>query len=277
MIEGFWGYALTFVSIIIGAIFVVIKKEDRARKLAAIVAIAFAIGLILLIVFQFSKSDDTGGPPGSMPISSPSANVDDTPTPRASAPVAGKIIEFGQLNGSKLEWRVLEVSGNRALLLSEQVLERKALNDTNATWDGSSLRQYLAADFFFKSFTSDERTKIQTINIYTGQNPWYKVPYGVSANETIFLLDIEQVLKYFGGSEALNNREGNSRLIDDSNNSKRQAVDLGNSSSDWCLRTPDSENLSATYVQSDGAINVSGYGGASDIRGVRPALWLKLD
>jgi hypothetical protein len=67
------------------------------------------------------------------------------PTQTQAAPMVGSVIPF-----AGYDWRVLEVKGGKALLISEKVLEAREYNNElkNITWAECTLRAYLNGDFF---------------------------------------------------------------------------------------------------------------------------------
>ena len=89
-----------------------------------------------------------------------------------SAPVkAGQYVKFGHYpqtaagnDNTPIEWLVLAVQGNRALLLSRYELDAKPYNTlkTGVTWETCTLRTWLNGEFLNKAFTAEEKTGIQT-------------------------------------------------------------------------------------------------------------------
>ena len=107
-----------------------------------------------------------------------------------------------------------------------------------------------------------------------------------SHEDMLFLLSIEEVVKYFGDSGQLKNPKqlepndayyhGGCRLSDQFNNN-RKAGD------DWWLRSPGNDETHPAFVAYDGTIVSSvgsvGFhtsGNHGEKKGVRPAFWLKL-
>ncbi len=80
-------------------------------------------------------------------------------------------LTFGTYNSAAISWRVLsiDVDNNRALLITTQILEKRAYNDTNTsiTWENCTLRSWLNGDFL-NNFSSDEQSKIVQV---TNTNP----------------------------------------------------------------------------------------------------------
>ena len=65
----------------------------------------------------------------------------------------GEHIKFGSYQGEKIEWRVLDVIGEKVLLLSEYGLDVKPYNDnlsSGITWESCTLRRWLNDEFYEK-------------------------------------------------------------------------------------------------------------------------------
>jgi len=202
----------------------------------------------------------------------------------------GAVISFGSYN-----WHVLDVKSDKALLITENIIEkRKYCNEYKTTWETCNLRNYLNTDFL-QNFTEEQQNKIEDTLLINRDNPWYGTDGGIGTRDKIFLLSLEEVIKYFGDSGQLKNRFSNDiDCINDQYNSKRIAKH-DNVAYWWWLRTPGEDAGSAVGVSYDGIIYVYGYGvscataynpawehqiamiyAGENNGGVRPALWLKL-
>jgi len=182
----------------------------------------------------------------------------------------GDIVEFGAY-----DWRVLDLDGNYALILTENIITRR--DDLGGlTWESSSVRRYLNGHFY-NEFLSEERVRIREVRLTNNNNQWFNRYAGINTVDKIFLLSIEEVVMYFGDSLLLQNKPSlDASHISDAFNNMRiaQHADTGENVA-WRLRSPgDGRFFSA--VSQDGSINMAGYFSALDI-GVRPALWLNLE
>ena len=100
----------------------------------------------------------------------------------------GNIVTLGNFAGP-IEWIVLEVKDNKALLLSKHILFRKTYDKNHScTWKTSSLRQYLNGEFYENCFTKSEKNAIITSNINVNSG---------DTKDRIFLLSVDEVYKYF--------------------------------------------------------------------------------
>ena len=186
----------------------------------------------------------------------------------SSAMMAGAVIPFGGY-----DWRVLEVQDGRALILSNRVIEKRAYHGVymSITWAQSNLRNYLNSSFY-NSFSAEDRALIAETKTVNNDNSWFGTNGGSDTNDKIFLLSIEEVVKYFGDSGQLMNKNPNSEnWIDDQHNPSRQEVDFS-----WWLRSPGNDSNYAAFINVSGRIIV--YGNVvTDIKiGVRPALWINM-
>jgi len=183
----------------------------------------------------------------------------------------GSIIPFGKYN-----WRVLDVQNGRALILSDRIIERREYHGKreSITWEQCDLRRYLNSTFY-NSFSTEDRVRIAQTKIRNPYNPWFGTNGGNETADKIFILSLDEVVKYFGDSGLMRNRPGYRIWIDDLYNSVRIAVDSDGSAL-WWLRSPGGTSNFAAHVDSDGNVRVDGNIVNNFTGGVRPALWLNL-
>jgi len=189
----------------------------------------------------------------------------------------GEIVEFGGYI-----WRVLDVQNGQALLLSEFVLENRSYNDEDMsiTWEKCTLRHYLNGEFYEK-FSAAARERIIQTNVKNDDNQWFGTPGGDGEDtaDYIFLLSIEEVVRYFGDSGKLESGISNGiyeTCIDDEFNENRIAKDSLGVAITWWLRSNGDYDRDAAGVYLNGCLYLDG-GHVSAENGVRPALWLKLE
>jgi len=204
----------------------------------------------------------------------------DIESPYSEAQI-GDVVQFGGY-----DWRVLDIKDSKALILSDKILltgQQYHDKDTGITWENCSLRAYLNGTFYKDKFSDDEKKLIAETKISNKDNQWYGTSGGNDTKDKIFLLSLEEVVKYFGDSGQLADRpdaKWSVRGVDnisDEYNSNRSAKVVRNDGADmWWLRSPGDDSESAVSVVL-GMIYVKGYGGGVTRKsGVRPALWLKL-
>ena len=210
-------------------------------------------------------------------------------------PVIGGIYDFGNL-----VWKVLDMQDNRALLITEDIVEKRTYHTeyTDITWKDCELRAYLngigkhTGEGFIERFSQLEKEKIVPVTNSNKDNQWYGAKGGEDTKDMIFLLSLEEVVRYFGDSGQLENKPY-SFLIDDQYNNNRQAKFINSDSWGWWwLRSPGLGKHDVARVNIHGHVSVSGVyvcGGTvgtnngvffngcyhqKTFAGVRPALWL---
>jgi len=197
-------------------------------------------------------------------------------------PQIGSLIQFGGYN-----WRVLDVQGDRALIITEDVLDKKRKYHEQfdeVTWETCDLRRYLNGDFLSKLDSS----RILTTPIKNDSNLWYGTKGGNDTQDKIFLLSLEEVDYYFGNSGDYSSMkrkrydiskfspDNNGQYLSNAHDSSRKATNGKGEACWWWLRSPGDYCNFAAFVYEDGDFNVSGIYVDHDNVGVRPALWLKL-
>ena len=196
------------------------------------------------------------------------------------APPVGSIIRVADI-----EWSVLTVENNKALLISEKILEKRPYNvkKEDVTWKTCTLRKYLNEEFYNSLGTM--KLAIAETRISNSENPWYETKGGKATTDKIFLLSLEELVKYFGDSGDLSNKkrygwehsyyvlQSRGYLLHDQYDSARKA---NRSSWHWWLRSPGYSSSYAAIVFGNGSVNVNGYRVSHHDVGVCPALWLYL-
>lgn len=123
-------------------------------------------------------------------------------------PKAGDHIFFGHYeqdndlnNGPEpIEWRVLEVNGNKMFLLSEYVLDAVPFNEVNEgnNWSTSSLRQWLNSDFIRSAFTEAEAEAVMITELDNSSKQTFYLSSGTpNTEDQIFLLSYAEASVYF--------------------------------------------------------------------------------
>jgi len=202
----------------------------------------------------------------------------------------GEIVDFGNF-----KWRVLDVNGDKALVIAEYVIEQRAFHRTSdikyrVTWEQSDMRKYLNSKFY-KQFSDAEKAKIVETRINNPDNPWYGKNAYADTMDKIFLLSYEELVKYFGDSGALANRTGveydvmglqYGDAIHDEYDKARSVLNLAGFNAWWWLRSPGgprdhTEWDHATAGSVDNIIWLCGDDVSKKDGGVRPAMWIKIN
>jgi hypothetical protein len=168
------------------------------------------------------------------------------------------IISFGDR-----DWLVLKQNKNGMLVVSKHLLNITHYYDSpvnianiDTDWENCSLRNDLN-NVYYGTFTTLEKQKILKIRNINHDNHQFNTPGGNHTIDHIFLLSIEQAMKYF------------------KNNQQRKAYGSNNTPFPYWLRSPGIDRRFAAVVRNDGSISING----DSVRVnhyLRPAMWIKL-
>ena len=211
----------------------------------------------------------------------------------------GEIIAFGNY-----KWRVLDVSDDKTLLLSEKVIEEK-WKPCGYWWKNNDMRKYLNGEFLL-NFTEEQREKIIETQINNPKNLWYGTDNGDDTYDKVFLLSLDEVDRYFGNSGDYKERRNETYgCFSNGHDPERIAFNNDGKAVRWFLRSrgedfdikwhTDDVHVIFTYqtiVRADGRVDVCGMGGFGSVyeesRGyeadgerytgcIRPAMWVRTD
>ena len=158
--------------------------------------------------------------PTATPTVTPEPTVTATPTPecaiyledaiRDNAVKVGGYVLFGEYeqdnvmeNGYEdIEWLVLAVEGDKALLTSKMGLDVVPYatfekQHEMTTWETSYAREWLNNSFLFNAFNSKEQERIETTYIINDDNPEHGTDGGNNTYDKLFYLSIEEAQMYF--------------------------------------------------------------------------------
>ena len=193
----------------------------------------------------------------------------------------GGIITFGayeqdndQDNGPEpIEWQVLAVENDRALLISRYALDAIPynLNWIRRTWEFCSLRKWLNGEFYTRAFTPGEQARILTVTNKNPDHPITGIKGGNDTKDRVFLLTIDEAKNYFASDEA---RRCRATAYAKANGSY---VNEYNGSSWYWLRSRGAYSMTGSLVLFSGYVNTVGYGINNTGGYVRPAMWLNLE
>lgn len=202
--------------------------------------------------------------------------------PDAQRPQAGDTVLFGtyQQDGRSadpVEWKVLDVQGNKALLLSSRGLDCLPYNEsyTQITWATCTLRTWLNTTFFNTAFTQEERNAIVETSVDNsasqGNSAWSKKG---SANtmDKMFLLSYAESNQYL---KTYADRVCTATEYAISHNADTHLMDDGVSYAFWWLRSQGEKNSHAAYINFEGECYSNAVG--NSYISVRPALWIDLE
>ncbi len=178
--------------------------------------------------------------------------------------VVGNHVSLGQFSGTNgkqpIDWMVIEVQDNRALLISHYGLISKQYNHVykNITWENSDIRQWLNQEFYNEAFSTSEKDRILLTNVDNSKNQGFKYNDTKGGNNTkdyVFLLSYSEKAKYFSNTES----------------AICYSINKQTSKCAWWLRSPGIYQHSAIFVRTDGSTGSK----EVDLTGqyIRPALW----
>jgi hypothetical protein len=187
-----------------------------------------------------------------------------------------KVMHFGGY-----VWRVLDIQDDKALLLCEQVVEKQSYHEQYepVTWADCTLRRYLN-EHFYNNFNETDRRRILETRLPNSNNPWFGTNGGRDTTDRIFILSIDEVVKYLGDSGQCRNKNPESKYyINDKFNGVRTTRSSDDLPSSWWLRSPGNNPNFAACVTVEGRIAVSGDFVNRDyffVGGFRPAMWINI-
>ena len=178
--------------------------------------------------------------------------------------------EAGYFKYEPIKWRVLQSENGEAFLLSDVILDKKAYDESYEyiTWEESSLRAWLNEKFMNRTFSAEEKEKINITEIVNQDNPEYGTEGGNNTADKIFLLSLSEVSGKKDGKKY-------GFLNDETRTCETNSFSEGVLAGYWWLRSPGYDSSSAAEV--DSLSKVDGGGGSVDSDdAVRPALHLNL-
>ena len=184
----------------------------------------------------------------------------------------GKSVTFGNYADEKIEWKVLSVGEDKALLITKDVIEYKKYNekDIEVTWQTCTLRKWLNNEFMNLAFDEEETEQILKTTVQPHKNPGYITKQGDPTQDKVFLLSIQETNQYFTNADE--------RCCKPSNTVRNKRVYVRNNGNcSWWLRSVGLYQNFAVCVNDRGRVDEGGNGVSYDDIGVRPALWINLD
>lgn len=194
-------------------------------------------------------------------------------------PEVGDCITFGNYeqdnileNGKEpLEWIVLDVQNNQAMLLSKYCIDTVIFYPKRVPmyWGKSDLRAWMNGDFINETFTPDQKSLILTTTV-TNENPHGMKGAGDDTQDKIYLLSKSEVLNFF---PELSDRVA---YPTEYAKSKDCTVDPETGSCRWWTRTTGARKMDVCGMRLDGRI--SSYG-MQDVdwptNTMRPVMWIQ--
>jgi hypothetical protein len=191
-----------------------------------------------------------------------------------------KFGSYYQENSSEktpIEWLVLKKTDSKVLLLSRYGLDCKQYHHEYAcmTWEKSDLRNWLNGEFLSNAFSPAEQEKIAVTKLANDDNPVYGTFGGANTEDRVFLLSIAEADSLFNDDAArkcvqMSDAVGIRAFLSSKNFINGRACCY------WWLRSPGSNQGSASAVQRSGTLDLRGEHILYGYGAVRPALWVNL-
>ena len=198
----------------------------------------------------------------------------------------GNIVSFGSYeqdndksNGAEpIEWRVLDVSDGKALLISLYGLDAKQYNSglDAITWENCLLRKWLNEDFLSAAFSGDEQSRIVMTQVVNNDSAKFGTAGGNDTEDRVFLLSYEEVNGYFESKDAMKCVPTAYAVACGVEESQYAKVD-GRLTSYWWLRSPGSNSIYKSGVRDNGNADEGGFGVTNTTIAVRPVIWVNID
>ena len=228
------------------------------------------------------------------PTPGPAATPRPTATPKAG-PAVGDTVVFGAYeqdgntkNGKEpLEWMILDIDGDKALLITAKVVDYLKNTDSKTVlWSKCAVRTWMNDTFYKGAFSSADRKAILTTQVHTPENPYY-LRGGCDTKDRLFSLSMEEVIQYFEtrgkiGDEFITITDPRA-LTEATPAALQKALKQGDCTAfdthlSWLLRdTGDTYCMADVFIYGtdpdDAMLN---YTGDYMWDGVRPAMWVKL-
>lgn len=206
-----------------------------------------------------------------------------------------------------IRWRVLQISGENALLLADQVLDDQQYNSTQTdiTWEKSTLRRWMnhkdlgdsvkTSGFMATAFRPNENEVIVTTEVPNDDNYAHETSGGATTHDQMFLLSENElygtraaqqygfVSAYDRGlAQARDTEDEARRATRSSTYAKAMGLFCNNEpgfegNNMWWMRTPGQFSRYATFVCKRGFIRYHGGMVTNGDVGVRPSMILNLD
>lgn len=182
-----------------------------------------------------------------------------------------------------IKWRVLEVNGDNAFLLADEILDCERYNEKldYVTWETCTLRTWLNSSFCNEAFNSSEKASIYDTLVVNKDNPDLMC-HSEGGNDTldkVYLLSIDEASNIKYGFNPYFSEESQTRGCKASNYASVKGCglyEMFGSGYEWWLRSPGMGNNYAVTITRLNSGFLLGTGVDYWVIGVRPVLHLNL-
>ena len=99
-----------------------------------------------------------------------------------------------------LEWRILEINGAAALVISAYVLDQQPFNDTwpdDLSWENCSLRKWLNDDVYNAAFSDTEKEALLTTPVSNARLSEHDSIEGPDTLDKLYVLSIDELYRFY--------------------------------------------------------------------------------
>lgn len=183
----------------------------------------------------------------------------------------GKYFENSDKSKNPIEWQVLKIENNKALIITINGIECMpySIKGNFVTWDNSHIRKWLNSDFISEAFDEKEKSLISSTTIINPSNPFYKTYGGKVTFDRVFLLSIAEAQSLF--------KNDNLRIAKPTPYARGKGLFTDeNGNSWWWLRSSGCAQSYAADVDYGGDVDVYGSSIIHSKNMVRPAMWVDI-
>lgn len=201
----------------------------------------------------------------------------------ANLETVGAYVTFGAypqnengVNSTPIEWLVLDVQGNKSLLISRYALDVHAYHTdhVDVTWEKCELRSWLNGVFINKAFSATEQSAIMTTTVDNskeqGNSDW-NTSGGNNTEDKLFLLSYSETERYFLNNDYRKCAPTDYAIAREAFANPDYTID-GRATGYWWLRSPGEKQKYVMFVNFAGKRN--SMTGKSEVVCVRPAFWI---
>ena len=171
-----------------------------------------------------------------------------------------------------VEWDVIRVKGDRALLLSVNIIDRMRYADEleNTAWKDCRIRRWTNGYFYENAFSAVERDMILETEIANPGNTTYKTAASTNTRDFIFIPSVNDAYRFY------NFDQDRIAVATEYAASKGIYINEETKGSYWWLRSNGGNMYNASTVNFEGYVFEYGFYVNNKEIGVRPALWISL-
>jgi len=198
----------------------------------------------------------------------------------------GEVLYFGKLNftdyrggtfGANIGWQVLAVEEGRMLIIAKDIIECRPYHEGagEATWEVSSLRQWLNGDFY-AGLPAELQERVVSVSLSANDSEEdVAITGGIGyVEDKVFVLTRDEAKRYF---QQTNKRASGVHFSKTTlrNPEIHTYLRLNEGKHQWVLRSAGKENATVLVIGAEGD-SMYYYPVEGANYGIRPAMWIEL-